>query len=64
MASDQPAPRPAKKKWQLNPIVQVTLNDGSRSSLKTLIDIKNVISQQLPKMPKNYITKILFDERH
>jgi len=39
-------------------------NDGKLSSLRELINYKNIVCTQLPKMPKNYITKLLFDRRH
>ena len=29
-----------------------------------LIDLKNIISRQLPKMPKEYIVKLIFDRKH
>lgn len=44
--------------------LSICRNIGDRQSLKKLIDFKEVISQQLPKMPKDYITKILFNPKH
>lgn len=32
--------------------------------MRMLIDLKNIISRQLPKMPKEYIVKLLFDRNH
>jgi hypothetical protein len=32
--------------------IRVIRNDGDRQSLKTLISLKNIISRQLPKMPR------------
>jgi histone acetyltransferase len=29
-----------------------------------LINLKNIFSRQLPKMPKEYICKLIFDRRH
>ena len=29
-----------------------------------LIDLKNIFSRQLPKMPKEYIVKLVFDRNH
>ena len=29
-----------------------------------LIDLKNIFSRQLPKMPREYIVKLLFDRCH
>jgi len=32
--------------------------------MKILIDLKNIFSRQLPKMPKEYIVKLVFDRNH
>jgi len=32
--------------------------------MKYLIDLKNIFSRQLPKMPKEYIVKLVFDQNH
>lgn len=32
--------------------------------MKLLIDLKNIFSRQLPKMPKEYISKLVFDRNH
>jgi len=32
--------------------------------MKMLIDLKNIIARQLPKMPKEYIVKLIFDRKH
>ena len=32
--------------------------------MKDLIDLKNIFSKQLPKMPKDYICKLMFDRKH
>lgn len=29
-----------------------------------LVNLKNIFSRQLPKMPKEYICKLIFDRRH
>jgi len=39
-------------------------NDGSRETLRLLAQMKNVVSVQLPKMPKPYITRLVFDPQH
>lgn len=39
-------------------------NDGSDESLIALIALKNIFSKQLPKMPKEYIVRLVFDRRH
>lgn len=30
----------------------------------SLVNLKNIFSRQLPKMPKEYICKLIFDRRH
>jgi histone acetyltransferase len=42
----------------------VIRNDGQTNSLKLLTDLKNIISRQLPKMPKEYIVRLVFDKKH
>jgi len=32
--------------------------------MKMLIDLKNIFAKQLPKMPKEYIVKLVFDRYH
>lgn len=39
-------------------------NDGTRDSLRRLVQLKQIISVQLPKMPKNYIARLVFDVAH
>ena len=39
-------------------------NDKTMSSMKKLIDLKNIFAKQLPKMPKEYIIRLLFDSKH
>lgn len=40
------------------------INDGSPLSGRLLIGLKNVFSKCLPNMPKEYITRLVFDRRH
>ena len=42
----------------------VVTNDHKTSSLIRLIGLKNLFSKQLPKMPKDYIVRLVFDRRH
>lgn len=42
----------------------VIKNDGNLDNLKLLTDLKNIIAKQLPKMPKEYIVRLVFDRRH
>lgn len=39
-------------------------NDGTPENLIRLIGLKNLFSKQLPKMPKDYIVRLVFDKRH
>lgn len=32
--------------------------------MKFLVDLKNIISRQLPKMPKEYIVRLVLDRKH
>lgn len=36
----------------------------THQNMKLLIDLKNIFSRQLPKMPKEYIVKLVFDRNH
>ena len=44
--------------------VQVVLNDGARESMILLTGLKNVFQKQLPKMPKEYIARLVYDRNH
>ena len=39
-------------------------NDGSETSNEALIILKNIFGCQLPKMPREYIVRLVFDRRH
>lgn len=43
---------------------QTVTNDGTSASCIKLIALKNIFSRQLPKMPKEYIVRLVFDHRH
>eukprot|EP01132_Coremiostelium_polycephalum_P004079 gene4079-5107_t len=43
---------------------KVITNDGSIENLEHLMDLKNVFSKQLPKMPREYIVRLMFDRFH
>ncbi|XP_046862597.1 histone acetyltransferase KAT2B-like isoform X2 [Xenia sp. Carnegie-2017] len=36
----------------------------SRENIMWLVGLKNVFSHQLPRMPKEYITRLVFDQKH
>lgn len=42
----------------------IVINDGSRTNLIRLIGLKSLFARQLPKMPKEYIARLVFDRRH
>ena len=39
-------------------------NDGTADSLTKLVQLKAIFCQQLPKMPKEYISRLVLDRRH
>jgi histone acetyltransferase len=39
-------------------------NDESSESGKALVTLKNIFSRQLPKMPKEYIVRLVMDKNH
>ena len=43
---------------------RVIKNDGDIKNMKLLTDLKNIIAKQLPKMPKEYIVRLVFDRKH
>ncbi|KAI9265496.1 hypothetical protein EDC94DRAFT_517094 [Helicostylum pulchrum] len=43
---------------------QVVLNDGTRDSMILLTGLKNIFQKQLPKMPKEYIARLVYDRNH
>mmetsp|Transcript_31668 Transcript_31668/g.48448 ORF Transcript_31668/g.48448 Transcript_31668/m.48448 type:complete len:107 (+) Transcript_31668:2-322(+) len=42
----------------------VVKNDKKLSSMRNLIDLKNIIAKQLPRMPRNYIVRLTMDRQH
>ncbi len=40
------------------------LNDGSTASYRTLTGLKNLFQKQLPKMPREYISRLVYDRAH
>ena len=45
-------------------LFKIYRNDDSLESCEALIALKNIFSRQLPKMPKEYIVRLVFDRRH
>lgn len=44
--------------------IRVVNNDGSRLSTVILTGLKNLFQKQLPKMPKDYIARLVYDRSH
>jgi histone acetyltransferase len=42
----------------------IVKNDGTVPNLIRLVGLKNLFSRQLPRMPKDYIVRLVFDRRH
>ena len=42
----------------------IVTNDGTHENLVRLIGLKTLFAKQLPKMPKEYIVRLVFDRRH
>ena len=42
----------------------IVWNDGDPVNSYRLVCLKNIFSQQLPKMPREYIVRLVFDSRH
>lgn len=43
---------------------RVVNNDGSRESFIILTGLKCIFQKQLPKMPKDYIARLVYDRAH
>ena len=39
-------------------------DDENLHNMKLLTDLKNIIAKQLPKMPKDYRVRLVFDKNH
>lgn len=44
--------------------IDIAYNDGTDESMRRLTDIKNLFQKQLPKMPKEYIARLVYDRNH
>jgi histone acetyltransferase len=40
---------------------RIVLNDGSAESMILLTGLKNIFQKQLPKMPREYIGRLVYD---
>lgn len=43
---------------------RVVNNDGSKESMMILTGLKNIFQKQLPKMPREYIARLVYDRSH
>ncbi|KAJ2306699.1 histone acetyltransferase [Coemansia sp. RSA 2706] len=43
---------------------EVVYNDGKDVSMRRLTELKNIFQKQLPKMPKEYIARLVYDRNH
>eukprot|EP00904_Undaria_pinnatifida_P004147 jgi/Undpi1/13733/HiC_scaffold_9.g03386.m1 len=59
----KPGPRVASRGPDVLQILEVT-NDGDPANMEMLIHLKEIFHQQLPKMPKEYIVRLVFDRKH
>ncbi|KAJ2798299.1 histone acetyltransferase, partial [Coemansia helicoidea] len=44
--------------------VEVVHNDSGDESMQRLTEMKNIFQKQLPKMPKEYIARLVYDRNH
>ncbi len=58
------AAAPAKEDSDAPLCFRVIRNDGDRRSLVWLTQAKNIFATQLPKMPREYIARLVFDRKH
>ena len=61
----EPPPPPKKGPSAYDSIRHIVVtNDGTEDALIKLVGLKSLFSKQLPKMPKEYIARLVFDRRH
>ena len=53
-----------KREEEDQPEFEILRNDGTRDVMRKLIDLKNIFAKQLPKMPKEYIVRLIFNKNH
>jgi len=61
-AGGQPQPVAPRVEEELS--VRIVTNDGKDENMITLIHLKSIFSKQLPKMPRKYIVRLVFDRKH
>ncbi|KAI8804736.1 hypothetical protein BJ742DRAFT_748776 [Cladochytrium replicatum] len=45
-------------------VFEVVRNDGTHRSMELLTGLKNIFQRQLPKMPREYIARLVYDRNH
>ena len=63
LPTEQTTPAPPSNPYD-NLRYCVVTNDGQHDSLVKLIGLKSLFAKQLPKMPRAYIARLVFDRRH
>ena len=58
------AARQEERKGVIEFHVVANSSDALRQTLIWLVEIQNVFARQLPRMPRDYITRLVFDTRH
>jgi histone acetyltransferase len=68
MEGEAPQPQPTPRCEESNPFDKIrhciVTNDGDPTNLVRLVGLKSLFAKQLPKMPKDYIVRLVFDRRH
>ncbi|KAJ2681653.1 histone acetyltransferase, partial [Coemansia sp. RSA 1285] len=64
-AATQPSEKTAAVEQQQGLIrFEVVYNDTTDESMRRLTELKNIFQRQLPKMPKEYIARLVYDRNH
>ncbi len=45
-------------------VFRLVRNDGTHASYEALTGLKNIFQRQLPKMPREYISRLVYDTKH
>jgi ribosomal protein S18 acetylase RimI-like enzyme len=65
---DDPVPQEPSKHKSPTPYDSIrsciVMNDGNHDNLVKLVGLKALFAKQLPKMPRPYIARLVFDRRH
>lgn len=65
---EEPAEKPKKDATSSNPYDSlkyiVITNDGKPENMIKLVALKSLFAKQLPKMPRAYIARLVFDRKH